>query len=205
MRESDVEFKPKSIDHIHAAAIPLAALTAWQSLFEAAKLESGQSVLIHAAAGGVGHLAVQLAKWAGARVFGTASQRNQNFIRDLGVDEPIDYQAARFEDVVHNIDIVLDTVGGEAQKLSWRVLARGGILVSIVSPPSQQEADSYGVRQAYVFVRNNATQLAEIAELVDSGEIKPVVENILPLWSARHAQELSQSGHIRGKIVLRVI
>jgi NADPH:quinone reductase-like Zn-dependent oxidoreductase len=205
MREEDVEYKPKSVDHIHAAAIPLAALTVWQSLFEAANLQSDQSVLIHAAAGGVGHLAVQLAKWAGAHVIGTASKSNQEFLMELGVDEAIDYQAAKFEDVVRNVDVVFDTMGGDIQKRSWKVLAKGGILVSIVSQPSQEEADSYGVRQSFVFVRNNATQLAEIADLVNSGMLVPVVENILALSEADHAQELSKAGHTRGKIVLQII
>ena len=207
VREEDAEYKPKSVDHIHAAAIPLAALTAWQSLFEAANLQSGQTVLIHAAAGGVGHFAVQLAKWAGARVIGTASQSNQNFITELGCDQVIDYQATRFEDVVHNVDVVLDTIGEETQKRSWKTLAKGGILVSIVSPPSKKDADLYGVRQSFVFVQNNPTQLAEITDLVDSGLLIPVVEpeNILPLSEAHHAQELSKAGHIRGKMVLRIV
>ena len=130
MREEDVEYKPKSVDHIHAAAIPLASLTAWQSLFEAANIRAGQSVLIHAAAGGVGHFAVQLAKWAGARVIGTASGRNHDFLMELGVDEAIDYQTTRFEDIVGNVDVVLDAVGGDTQKRSWKVLAKGGILFS---------------------------------------------------------------------------
>jgi NADPH:quinone reductase-like Zn-dependent oxidoreductase len=205
MREEEIEYKPKSVDHIRAAAIPLASLTAWQSLFEAASIQSGQSVLVHAAAGGVGHLAVQLAKWSGARVIGTASKNNLDFLRELGVDEAIDYQATRFEDVVHKVDVVLDTIGGETQKRSWKVLAKGGILVSIVSQPSQEEADSYGVRQSFVFVRNNATQLAEISDLVDSGLLIPTVETVLPLSEAHHAQELSKAGHTRGKIVLQII
>ena len=188
-----------------AAAIPLASLTAWQSLFEAASIQSGQSVLIHAAAGGVGHFAVQLAKWAGARVIGTASKNNLDFLMELGVDEAIDYQATRFEDVVHKVDVVLDAIGGETQKRSWKVLAKGGILVSIVSQPSQGEADSFGVRQSFVFVRNNATQLAEISDLVDSGLLIPTVETVLPLSEASYAQELSKAGHIRGKIVLQIV
>ncbi len=205
MREEDVEYKPKSVDHVRAAAIPLASLTAWQSLFEAAGIQSGQSVLIHAAAGGVGHLAVQLAKWAGARVIGTASKSNLDFLMELGVDEAIDYQATRFEDVVHKVDMVLDTIGGETQKRSLKVLAKGGILVSIVSQPSQEEADSFGVRQSFVFVRNNATQLAEISDLVDSGLLIPTVETVLSLSEAYYAQELNKAGHTRGKIVLRIV
>ena len=203
-KESEVALKPKSVDHVQAAAIPLAALTAWQALFDTAGLSVGQKVLIHGAAGGVGSFAVQLAKWKGAHVIGTASGRNQSFLRDLGVDEPIDYEKTRFEDVVHDVDVVLDTIGGDTQKRSWKVLKKGGILVSIVSPPSAEEAAKHGVRSGYVFVQPSASQLAEIAKLVDSGKLKPVVEAVLPLAEARRAQEMNETGHTRGKIVLKV-
>jgi NADPH:quinone reductase-like Zn-dependent oxidoreductase len=202
VKESEVALKPRSIDHIHAAAIPLAGLTAWQSLFDAAQLNSGQTVLIHAAAGGVGSFAVQLAKWKGARVIGTASKRNHDFLRTLGADETIDYTVTRFEDVAHHVDVVLDTMAGETQTRSWKVLKKGGILVSILTPPSPEEAAAHGVRQAFVFVQPNASQLAEIAKLVDSGKLKAILETILPLSEARRAQEISAGGHTRGKIVL---
>ena len=205
VRESEVALKPRSVDHVHAAAIPLAALTAWQALFDVAGLSAGQKVLIHAAAGGVGSFAVQLAKWKGAHVIGTASQRNQSLLRELGVDEPIDYQNTHFDDVVHDVDAVLDTVGGDTQHRSWRVLKKGGILVSILSPPSEEEAAKHGARTGYVFVQPNSAQLTEIAKLVDAGKVKPVVETILPLADARKAQELSQTRHARGKIVLKVV
>jgi NADPH:quinone reductase-like Zn-dependent oxidoreductase len=205
VREKEVALKPKSIDHIHAAAIPLAALTAWQSLFDVAGLSAGQKVLIHAAAGGVGGFAVQLAKWKGAYVIGTASNRNQDFVRKLGADETIDYQATRFEDVVHDVDVVFDTIGGDTQKRSWKVLKKGGILVSILGPPSAEEATAHGVRQAAVFVQPSAMQLTELAKLVDSGRLRPIVETVLPLSEARHAHELSQAGHVRGKMVLKVL
>lgn len=205
VRESEVALKPRSVDHVHAAAIPLAALTAWQALFDVAGLSAGQKVLIHAAAGGVGSFAVQLAKWKGAHVIGTASQRNQSLLRELGVDEPIDYQNTHFDDVVHDVDVVLDTVGGDTQHRSWRVLKKGGILVSILSPPSEEEAAKHGARTGYVFVQPNSAQLTEIAKLVDAGKVKPVVETILPLADARKAQELSQTRHARGKIVLKVV
>ena len=204
VQESEVAIKPKSLDHIHAAAIPLAALTAWQALFDAAGLGAGQKVLIHAAAGGVGSFAVQLAKWKGAHVIGTASKRNHDFLRTLGADETIDYTATRFEDAVRNVDVVLDTMGGDTQKRSWKVLRKGGILVSILAAPPPEEAAAHGVRQAYTFVQPNAAQLVEIAKLADSGKLRPVVETVLPLSEARRAQELSQAGHVRGKIVLRV-
>ncbi|MGH8760733.1 MAG: NADP-dependent oxidoreductase [Burkholderiales bacterium] len=204
VRETEVALKPKSIDHIHAAAIPLAALTAWQSLFDAGGLSTGQKVLIHAAAGGVGSFAVQLAKWKGAHVIGTASKRNQDFVKNLGADETIDYRTTRFEEVIHEVDVVFDTIGGETQKRSWKVLKKGGILVSIVGPPSAKEATAHGVRQASVFVQPSAAQLTELAKLVDSGKLKPIVETVLPLSEARRAHELSQTGHTRGKIVLEV-
>jgi NADPH:quinone reductase-like Zn-dependent oxidoreductase len=204
IRESEVAHKPGSIDHIHAAAIPLAALTAWQSLFDAAGLRAGQKVLIHAAAGGVGSFAVQLAKWKGAYVIGTASKHNQDFLRELGADETVDYEKTRFEDIVHDVDVVFDTIGGDTQKRSWKVLKKGGILVSIVAPPAAEEA-ARRVRQAFVFVQPNAGQLAEIAKMVDAGKLRPVVETVLPLSDARRAQEFSQTGHTRGKIVLRVV
>ena len=205
VRESQATLKPKSIDHIHAAAIPLAALTAWESLFDAAQLSLHQRVLIHGAAGGVGHYAVQLAKWKGAYVIGTASARNHEFVRRLGADEMIDYHAQSFEDVVRNVDVVLDTIGGETQQRSWQVLKPGGVLVSIISPPSSETAKARGVRQAYVFIQPNASRLAEIAALVDSGKLRAAVETILPIADARRAHEISQSGHARGKIVLRVV
>ena len=141
VRESELALKPNSLHHIRAAAVPLAALTAWQSLFDTAQLQPGQRVLIHAGSGGVGHFAVQLAKWKGAYVFATASTKNQDLLRELGVDEPIDYTQQRFENVVRDIDIVLDTLGGETQERSWSVLKKGGVLVSLVQPPSEEKAE----------------------------------------------------------------
>ena len=205
IKESEVALKPHSIDHIHAAALPLAGLTAWQSLFDAGGLAAGQRVLIHAAAGGVGSLAVQLAKWKGAWVIGTASERNHDFLRQLGVDQPVDYETVRFEEAVQPVDVVFDTMGGEVQARSWKVLKRGGILVSIVSPPSAESAVANGVRQALVFTQPNAAQLAEIAKLVAAEKLKAIVETVLPLSDATRGQELSERGHTRGKIVLRVI
>jgi NADPH:quinone reductase-like Zn-dependent oxidoreductase len=205
IRESEVALKPKSIDHIRAAALPLAGLTAWQTLFVAGGLAAGQRVLIHGAAGGVGSLAVQLAKWKGAHVVGTASGRNHAFLRELGVDQAVDYQTVRFEDAVQPVDMVLDTMGGDVQERSWKVLKRGGILVSIVSPPSKDTAAAHGVREAFVFTEPNSGQLAEISRLADAEKLKAVVETILPLSDATRGQQLSERGHTRGKIVLRVI
>jgi len=203
-KEAETALKPKSIDHVHAATIPVGAVTAWRALFDTAGLKKDQKVLIHGAAGGVGGFAVQLAKWKGAYVIGTASTRNQAFLRQLGVDEPIDYEKTRFEDVVHDVDVVLDPIGGDTQKRSWKTLKKGGILVSIVSPPSEDEAAKHGVRSAYLSAQGGSSLLAELATLVDSGKIKPTVETVLPLSEARHAHELNETGHARGKIVLKV-
>src|SRR5467141_1071989 len=204
VRESELALKPNSLHHIRAAAVPLAALTAWQSLFDTAQLQPGQRVLIHAGSGGVGHLAVQLAKWKGAYVFATASTKNQDLLRALGVDEPIDYTQQRFEDIAGKIDIVLDTLGGETQERSWSVLKKGGVLVSLVQPPSEEKAKALGVRAAFVAGHPSGAQLAEIAKIIDSGKLAPVIDRILPFSEVRRAHELSQSGHTRGKIVLRV-
>ncbi|HXX28393.1 MAG TPA: NADP-dependent oxidoreductase [Terriglobales bacterium] len=205
VKETETALKPSSIDHVHAAAIPIVASTAWQALFDRGALGKGQRVLIHGAAGGVGSFAVQLAKWKGAHVIGTASTRNQAFLRELGVDEPIDYEKTRFDDVVKDVDVVFDTIGGETRSRSWKVLKKGGILVSIVGPPpSEEEAAKHGVRFAFFSAQPDASLLVAIAKLVDSGQIKPLVETVLPLAEARQAHELTQSGHTRGKIVLKV-
>jgi NADPH:quinone reductase-like Zn-dependent oxidoreductase len=205
VKESEVALKPKSIDHVNAAAIPLTGLTAWQALFDAAKLTSGQTVLIHGAAGGVGTFAIQFAKLKGARVIGTASKKNHDFLRSLGTDEVIDYNTVKFEDVVRNVDVVLDTITGETTDRSWQVMRKGGILVSILMPPSPEKAAQHGVRCAHTFVQANPEQLSEIAKLVDSGEVKPIIEKVFPLAEARAAQESNATGHTRGKIVLRVV
>jgi NADPH:quinone reductase-like Zn-dependent oxidoreductase len=205
VRAIEIASKPISIDHVHAAAIPLACLTAWQALFDAGGLDAGQKVLIHAAAGGVGHFAVQLAKWKGAFVAGTASARNHDFLRSLGVDQPIDYTSVRFEDVVGDCDVVLDTVAGESRARSWQVLKKGRILVTILGQPSQEDARAHGVRAAGVFVQPNPAQLNQIAALVDSGKIKPQVDAVFSLADAAKAHELSQTNHVRGKVVLQVV
>jgi len=203
-KEAEVAIKPKSLDFANASAVPVGVLTAWQALFGIANLSAGQKVLIHAAAGGVGSVAVQLAKAKGAYVIGTASARNADFLRQLGVDEVIDYTATRFEDVVRDADVVFDTIGGETQERSYNVLKPGGFLVSSVSPPSQETAQTLGVRVGMVQVQPDAAQLTEAAALVDAGKIKPSVETVLPISEFQRAHELSQSGRTRGKIVLQV-
>lgn len=206
VREEELALKPKTLDHVHAAAVPLTALTAWQALFDHGGLSGGQSILIHAAAGGVGSFAVQLARWKGARVIGTASARHHDYLKRLGCDQVIDYTTTRFEDMVRDVDVVLDTQAGETRSRSWGVIKKGGILVSILGPPpAPEEAASHGVRFALFLVRGDAAELAEIARLIDAGVVKVHVDAVFPLAEAAHAHELSAGNHVRGKIVLKVI
>lgn len=204
VRESELALKPKSLDHVQAAVIPLAALTAWQALFDGAKLAIGQTVLIHGAAGGVGTFAVQLAKLKGARVIATASSRNHDFLRSLGADQTIDYNTTKFEDVVHNVDVVLDTITGETGDRSYQVLKKGGTYVSILMPPNQEKAAAHGVRTHHTFVQPNVDQLNELATLVDTGRLEPIIEKVFPLAEARAAMDSNQAGHTRGKIAIAV-
>jgi NADPH:quinone reductase-like Zn-dependent oxidoreductase len=201
---SDVARKPEGLDDIRAAALPVAALTAWQALFDTANLAAGQKVLIHAAAGGVGSFAVQFAKWKGAHVIGTSSADHADYVRQLGAQEVIDYRKTKFEDVVRDVDVVLDTIGGETQERSWRVLKRGGTLVSLVQPPSPEKAAAQDAHGLMIRQKSNGNQLATIADLVVSGKVTVNVETVLPLAEARAAQELSQKGHAGGKIMLDV-
>jgi NADPH:quinone reductase-like Zn-dependent oxidoreductase len=204
-KQEEIAAKPASLDFVQAAAVPVGALTAWQALFDTAGLQENQKVLIHAASGGVGSMAVQLAKVKGAYVIGTASARNADFVHELGVDEFIDYQSTQFETVVRDVDVVFDTIGGDTQARSFGVLRKDGFLVSIVEPPSQELAAQHGVRSTMLGVQPNAAQLSEIAALIDSGKVKPFVETVLPLSEAQRAHEMSQSGRTRGKIVLQVV
>lgn len=206
VKADEVALKPQSLDHVHAAAIPLAALTAWQALFDAAHLAKGQKVLIHAAAGGVGHYAVQLAKWKGAYVIGTASGKNKQFLLDSGCDEAIDYTTTDFAKNLHDLDVVFDTIGGETQLRSWPLLKKGGTLVTIVPGTENLEetAKHYNVHAQFVFVAPNAQQLTKIAELADQKIIVPEIAAIFPLADAAKAQQLSQAGHTRGKIILKI-
>jgi NADPH:quinone reductase-like Zn-dependent oxidoreductase len=198
--------KPRTLDHVQAAAVPLTALTAWQALFEHARLAAGQTILIHGAAGGVGVFAVQLARWAGAQVIATASKRNRDFLCELGANEIIDYTTTRFEEVVQGVDFVFDTVGGDTLHRSWQVVKPGGVLVSVVSPrPSFAEAQAYNVRPVWFVVQPNREQLVRIGALIDEGKVRPIIDTVLPLSQARQAYEQGAKGHTRGKIVLRVV
>jgi len=199
-RVADIAGKPSGVDHVHAAATPISALTAWQGLVERAGLAAGQRVLIHGAAGGVGTLAVQLAHWCGGRVAATAAAGNLDFVRSLGADEVIDYRAERFEDVIRDVDVVFDTVGGETLERSWGVLKPGGRLVTVAA--SGEQTTDERIRAAYFIVEPSRTQLAEIARLIEGGSLRPVVGAVFPLAEARQAY---QDKPVRGKVVLRVV
>jgi NADPH:quinone reductase-like Zn-dependent oxidoreductase len=204
VRESEAAMKPRTISHVEAASLPLAGITAWQCLFTVGKLESQQRVLIHAGAGGVGSLAVQLACAQGAYVIATASPANLSLVSSLGAHEVVDYSSQSFANVVRDIDVVFDTVGNETQEQSWAVLKPGGILVSVISPPSQERAESLGVRQAFVFVEPNAAILEQLSQRIDAGTLRPVVGAEFALADVAHAHALSETGHVVGKIVLYV-
>jgi NADPH:quinone reductase-like Zn-dependent oxidoreductase len=199
---ADLASKPHSLDHIQAAALPHVVLTAWQALYEVADLHSGQTVLIHGAAGGVGHVAVQLAKARGAHVIGTASQ-NIGILESLGVDEALDYTATPFEQVARQVDVVLDTIGGETQARSWATLKPGGILISTVQPPAEETAAAHEVRQAMIASAPPiGPTLAEAARMVEQGALRPVVSFVLPLSEIRKAHQMVEGRHTCGKIVL---
>jgi NADPH:quinone reductase-like Zn-dependent oxidoreductase len=203
---SEVAAKPSSLDHLQAAALPHVGLTSWRSLIDVANIAPGQTVLIHAAAGGVGSFAVQLAKGRGATVIGTASTENLSFLRDLGVDLAIDYSRTPFEDVVRDVDIVFDTVGGDTQARSWSVLKAGGWLLSIVQPPSEQAATTHGVRQQLISAYGPAGGvLKEITDLVHAGYVKPVISSVLSLSDVRQAHTMVEARHVRGKVVLKIV
>lgn len=201
---SHVALKPKTLDHIHAAAVPLAALTAWQALFDTAGLQPGQTILIHAAGGGVGHFAVQLAKWKGARVIGTASSRHTDFLKALGVDQVINYEKEPFEQLVKNVDVVLDTMSGETLRRSFPVLRKGGTLVSLLGQPPADLAKTHGVQAKWMLVKPHAPQLTALANLIDEARLKPAVEAVWPLQDAAKGHAKGQEGHTRGKLVLQV-
>ncbi|MGW0751422.1 NADP-dependent oxidoreductase [Streptomyces sp. NPDC002587] len=195
--------KPASLDHVQAAALPLAALTAWQALVDTAGVTAGQRVLVHAAAGGVGHLAVQIAKARGAYVIGTASAGKHGLLRELGADEVIDYRTTDFEDAVTDVDVVIDAMGGDHGQRSLKVLKPGGHLVTLPGPDGIP-ADTRGVRASWIIVEPDLKGLEEIAALVEQGLLKPLVDTVLPLEQAAKAHEIGERGRTTGKIVLTV-
>jgi NADPH:quinone reductase-like Zn-dependent oxidoreductase len=205
VRGTELAPKPRSLEHASAAATPLSGLTAWQALFDHARLTPGQRVLIHGAAGGVGSFAVQIARWRGAHVIGTASARNGEFVRKLGADDVIDYGATPFETVVRDVDVVLDTIGGTTTEKSWSVLRRNGLLVTIVRQPSPEWTAGRAARGLFFVVEPSRAQLNELSHLIDAGMIRPIVDAVLPLDQAREAYERGIRDHPRGKLVLTVV
>ncbi|WP_197285506.1 NADP-dependent oxidoreductase [Pedobacter sp. R20-19] len=200
-----LSIKPISIGHTEAAAVPLAGLTAWQGLFDHGLLKEGQKVLIHAAAGGVGTYAVQFAKSKGAYVIGTASDQNIEFLKKLGADEVIDYHMENFETKLNDIDLVLDMIGGDTQLKSIDVLKPGGRLITTLAPEFVNEAKAKNVHLSSYVAQSIPAQLEKIAQLIDAGKVKPIIDQVLPFTDAKKAHMSSEQGHTRGKIVLQVI
>jgi NADPH:quinone reductase-like Zn-dependent oxidoreductase len=200
---ANLQKKPDKITLEEAAAVPVAAITAWQIVIEVAKAYPGQQILIQGAAGGVGHFAVQFARWKGAYIIGTASARNADFLRSISVDKVIDYQSTAFENEVHDLDAVIDTVGGEVFRRSLSVVRRGGTLVTVGAQPEPGMGTNEGVN----VIRGGRAPIekfAQIAALLSSGQIKPFVGSIFPFEQSKEAQVLSQGGHLRGKIILQI-
>ncbi len=204
VRESEVAFKPRTVSHIAAAVLPLAGITAWEGLVNVGKVSPGQRVLVHAAAGGVGSLAVQIAKAHGAHVIGTASGANRALVESLGADEFVDYRTTPLGDAVRDVDLVLDTMGGGTQEASWAVMAPGGLLVSMVSDPAEAVTAWPQLRAAFIFIGPDVPVLERLAALVDEGRVRPVIGAEFALRDIRKAHELSETGHVRGKIALHV-
>lgn len=216
---SDLALKPAGIDHVHAAGAPMAGLTGWQFLIELGHNEAnpfqpdshrplplnGKTVLVNGAAGGVGHLAVQLAKWKGAQVIAVASGKHESFLRELGADEFIDYTKSPPEDIAHDVDLVLDTLGGPTTGRFLRTLKRGGALFPVfIGFSDAEEAAKLGVTVSMTQVRSNGPQLAELGRLLDAGTVRVAIDSTFPLADARRAHERAARGHIQGKIVLMV-
>ena len=203
-KADEIALKPERLDFENAAAIAVGALTSWQAMFDQAKLQRGQRILITGASGGVGSMAVQLAKAKGAFVTGTASGKNEEFVRSLGADEFIDYTEQKFEELVKEVDVVFDTVGGDTLERAFQTLKKGGFLVTTVQPPSEEKAKEFGVKAAMIEAQPSAKQLAEINRLIDDSKVKTHVATVLPLAEVKKAHQLSESGRTRGKIVLQI-
>src|SRR5437868_1909880 len=202
--ENESAIKPKSLSFIDASAVPLAALTAWQALIDIGKIENGQTVLIHGGSGGVGSFAIQIAKAHGARVIATASTANQDVLKQLGAEVAIDYTKQKFEEIAHDIDLVLDPVGRDTLARSYGVVKKGGIVVTIVSRCDQAELKKHEIRGASLSSHPDSGELGEITKLIDGGKIKPIVTEVLPLTDAAKADAQAETHHTRGKIVLKI-
>lgn len=204
VKASIVAPKPDVLSHVQAAAVPLAALTAWQGLFDHGGLEEGQRVLIHGGGGGVGHFAVQFAVARGAHVITTVSSADVDFAREMGAEQVIDYKAERFDEQVRDVDLVLDLVAGETRERSWAVLKRGARLVSALGEPSQEQAEQHGVRGIGYLAEPNGAELAAISDLIAVGKVRPRVQATFPFAQAREAEQRQENEHVQGKIVLEI-
>jgi NADPH:quinone reductase-like Zn-dependent oxidoreductase len=202
--EGEAAAKPQSLSFLAASAVPLTALTAWQALIDSAKLSTGQTVLIHGGSGGVGTMAIQIAKARGAKVIATASTRNQDLLKELGADVAIDYTKSKFEDIAKDVDVVLDSVGSDTLARSYGVVKKGGFIATLVARLDQAELDKHGIRGASIAVKPNADQLAEIAKLIEEKKLRPIVTRMLPLANAVDAHRQAATHHTRGKQVLKV-
>ncbi|MEY2508085.1 MAG: hypothetical protein QOH01_2414 [Verrucomicrobiota bacterium] len=204
LAENEAALKPKSATFAEAAAVPLAALTAWQALIDTAKLSAGQTILIHGGSGGVGSFAVQIAKAKGARVIATASTANQDTLKQLGADVAIDYTKTKFEEVARDVDVVFDTVGRDTLARSYPIVKKGGIVTTIVARPDPAQLEKYGIRGSSIWSHPDGNELAEITALIEAGKIKPLVGQVMPLADAVKASRQAETHHTRGKIVLRI-
>lgn len=202
LEERAVASKPAGLDHVHAAAVPLAGQTAHQGLFRYGKLKAGESVLIHGGSGGVGHFAIQFAKAKGARVLTTVSTEHVDLARTLGADVVIDYKTQRFEEVATDLDMVFDLIDGKTRERSWALLRKGGRLISTLTEPSRDRANALGVTAMRYTVEPDGEELAEIGRLVDAGKLKPHIQTTFPLEQAKQALATVEQGHTAGKIVL---
>src|ERR671918_1704965 len=196
--------KPKRLSHAEAAALPLVGVSAWQALAEDIELSKGQKILIHGGAGGIGSIAIQLAKNLGAYVATTVSANDKQFVQELGADVVIDYKTQTFEDVLHEYDAVFDTVGGETYTRSFNVLKKGGIIVSMLEQPNQELMHRFGVRAKHQFTKVNRKRLTRLAQWVDQNNIHVNIDRTFPLDEAGKALDYQRDGHPRGKVVLQV-
>jgi NADPH:quinone reductase-like Zn-dependent oxidoreductase len=203
-KESETAPKPKNINFEEAASVPLAATTAWQALIDMAKIDKGQTVLIHGGSGGVGSLAIQIAKARGAKVIATASTAHQDLLKQLGVDQAVDYTKQKFEDMVKDVDVVLNCVRADALARSYSVVKKGGIIVSITDEPDQTECAKHGIRGSRLGAHPDAKVLEELTKLIEAGKMKPIISQTLPLADANKAHQQIETHHTLGKIVLKV-
>ncbi|MGB8217506.1 MAG: NADP-dependent oxidoreductase [Candidatus Methanoperedens sp.] len=196
--------KPKNIGHVEAAALPLTGVSAWQALVDHIMLSRGKKILIHGGAGGIGTMAIQIAKYLGAYVATTVNAKDFEYVRELGADEVIDYKNQSFLDMLNNFDAVFDTVGGDTYEKSFKVLRKGGVIVSMLEQPNQKLMKQYGVNAIGQFTQVNSERLSKVAELAEKRVIKVHVDKIFPLDKAGEALEFLQTGHPRGKVVLKM-